>query len=152
MKNVIVFALGRDRFAVELRWVREVVTLGYVTPVPTAPPPIAGAVNVRGTVTPVLELPEVDSAPAKPPRRGDGALLLEVEGVSAALRVSNVETVTTLRAGSAPDRLDDGRGAEVTLLSVPTLVDGARNAVVQARAPRAGGNGDGDGDGDGDGE
>ena len=37
MKNVIVFALGGARYAVELRWVREVTKLGPVTPVPGGP-------------------------------------------------------------------------------------------------------------------
>src|SRR5947209_3983122 len=42
LRNVIVFALGAARYAVELRWVREVVTLGFVTAVPTAPAALGG--------------------------------------------------------------------------------------------------------------
>jgi chemotaxis signal transduction protein len=30
--------VGAGRYAIELRWVREVVTLGFVTNVPSAPP------------------------------------------------------------------------------------------------------------------
>jgi len=38
LRNVIVFTIGAVRYALELRWVREVVSLGFVTVVPTAPP------------------------------------------------------------------------------------------------------------------
>lgn len=138
MKNVIVFALGRARYAVELRWVREVITLGYVTPVPTAPAAIAGAVNVRGTVTPVIELGAAldPQAPAeKAPRRGDGAILLEVERLQAAVRVSNVETVTTLAAGRTPDTLDDGKGHDIPLVDAQALLAVAQTQVAAARPP-----------------
>ena len=43
LHNVIVFALAGARYAAELRWVREVITLGFVTEVPTAP---AGALRM----------------------------------------------------------------------------------------------------------
>ncbi len=145
MKNVVVFALGGERFAVELRWVREVVTLGYVTPVPTAPPAIAGAVNVRGTVTPVIDLTAALGGAAadsnhdpSSARRGDGAVLVEGEGVTAAIRVANVETVTTLRAGSKPDHLDDGRGHDLPLIDVPGLLAELQTTVAAARAPTGG--------------
>ena len=53
LKNVIVFTLGGpggERHAAELRWIREVVTLGFVTMIPGAPPGLAGAVNLRGNL------------------------------------------------------------------------------------------------------
>lgn len=139
MKNVIVFALGRARYAVELRWVREVVTLGYVTPIPTAPAAVVGAVNVGGTVTPVLELQaalgEDDDIPSKPPRRGDGAILLEVEGLQAAVRVRNVVTVTTLLSGKSKNTLDDGTGSDIPLIDAPDLLSRAHAQVAASRPP-----------------
>jgi len=127
MKNVIVFALGGARYAVELRWVREVVTLGFVTPVPGAPPAIAGVVNLRGTVTPVLDLlaalaDEPASASSRAPRKGDGAIVVEVEAVIAALHVSNVEEVSTL--GEKPDgeMLVDSHSREVPLVDCPDVI------------------------------
>ncbi len=141
MKNVVVFALGGARFAVELRWVREVITLAYVTPVPTAPAAIAGAVNVRGTVTPVIDLAAaLNSAPEsppteRPPRRGDGAVLVEGEGVTAAIRVANVETVTTLREGTTANHLDDGHGNQLPLIDVPGLLSELQTTVAAAHTP-----------------
>ena len=56
LRNVIVFTVGTARYAVELRWVREVVSLGFVTGVPTAPPALGGVCNLHGTILPVLDI------------------------------------------------------------------------------------------------
>ncbi|HTM20310.1 MAG TPA: chemotaxis protein CheW [Kofleriaceae bacterium] len=144
MKNVIVFALGGARYAVELRWVREVAVLGFVTPVPTAPASIGGVANLRGAVTPVvdvraaLELPPPparadDDGPARAPRKGDGAVVVDVDGLVAALWIDNVEQVATLR-DAAPGRLTDARGDELPLLDAPDLVRRVRAQVIAARS------------------
>jgi chemotaxis signal transduction protein len=135
MKNVIVFALGSARYAVELRWVREVITLGPVTPVAHAPEAVAGVVNYRGAITPVLDLALLlagsgDGPPAAA-HGGEGAILIQVEDARAALRVSSVVEVSTLRA--EPDRpggsLVDSRGRAVPIIDPPALLARARAAV-----------------------
>ena len=121
MRNVIVFATRWGRFAVELRWVREVVILGHVTPVPGAPAHIAGAINVRGTITPVMDVGKLQAADdshrksSDPPPgpytsapggrgsrtgvNGDGAVLLDVEDLAVALRIIKVDEVATVGDG-----------------------------------------------------
>jgi chemotaxis signal transduction protein len=99
LRNVIVFALGSARYAIELRWVREVVTLGFVTAVPTAPPAVGGVCNLHGTILAVLDVAALLDLPAgPPPRQGDGALVLEAEGLVCALRVDQVDHVASLPA------------------------------------------------------
>jgi len=146
VKNVIVFALGGARYAVELRWVREVITLGFVTPVPTAPPSIGGVANLRGAVTPVIDVrgagatppppaprPADDDAPLRSPRKGDGAVVVDVDGMVAALWMSNVEQVATLR-DVGPGEVSDVRGIVIPLLDAPELVGQVRAQVLAARA------------------
>lgn len=53
---VVAFTLGKDRYAIEAEWVREVVRLADFTPLPGAPPSIAGVVNYRGEIIPVVDL------------------------------------------------------------------------------------------------
>ena len=82
LRNVIVFAIGGVRYAVELRWVREVVSLGFVTAVPTAPAALGGVCNLHGAILPVLDVAALLGQPPGPPaRQGDGALVIETEGV-----------------------------------------------------------------------
>jgi chemotaxis signal transduction protein len=137
MKNVIVFALEGERYAVELRWVREVFTLGFVTPVPSAPAAFAGLVNLRGAITPVLTLPELLSeAPeaTSSARQGDAAVLLEVEGAAAALRITAVDEVSTLRQADDGADLLDSRGRRVPMLDPPALFERAQAATDALRA------------------
>ncbi len=149
MRNVIVFALGGGRYAVELRWVREVATLGFVTPVPTAPAAIGGVANLRGAVTPVVDVraafagdatpparPAEEDAPVRGPRKGDGAVVIDVDGLVAALWINNVEQVATLK-DAGPGQLADGRGGAIPLLDAPELVRRVRAQVVAVRPPSA---------------
>lgn len=134
LRNVIVFALGGTRYAAELRWVREVITLGFVTEIPTAPPGLVGAFNLRGTIVPVLDLPALlGTAPAHTPRQGDGALLLEADHAIAALRVDTIDEVGTLPAGPGAGTVIDARGRMVAVVDPPALV---RRAAAAAWAVR----------------
>src|SRR6188474_958346 len=100
LRNVIVFSIGARgtgatgaaRYAVELRWVREVVSLGFITNVPTAPPAVSGVCNLHGTILPVLDVSGLLGEPPGPPaRQGDGALVIELEGLVVALRIDQVD-------------------------------------------------------------
>jgi chemotaxis signal transduction protein len=128
LRNVIVFAIGAARFAVELRWVREVVTLGFVTAVPTAPPALGGVCNLHGTILPVLDVAALlDQAPGAPARQGDGAIVLEAEGVLCGLRVDQVDHVASLsETGGA---VVDASGRPLTLLDPQKLIRRAQELV-----------------------
>ena len=148
MKNVIVFALGQTRYAVELRWVREVFTLGPVTPVAHAPDAVAGVVNYRGAIVPILDLDVLlgrAAAQHSPVRSGEGAILIEVEEVRAALRVTSVVEVSSLRPEAGGEVLLDSSGRPVPLVEPPALVARARSlaesAAHAADATPAGGRG-----------
>jgi len=147
LRNVIVFAIGSARYAVELRWVREVVTLGFVTAVPTAPPALGGVCNLHGTILPVLDLmPLLEQPAGPPPRQGDGALVLESEGTVCALRVDQIDHVASLPMAdriSSPNLngLDagggvvDSSGRPLVLLDPQRLLRRAVELVTAASEP-----------------
>ncbi len=130
LRNVIVCAVGSARYAVELRWVREVVTLGFVTAVPTAPPAVGGVCNLHGAILPVLDVSVLlDGAPGPPARQGDGALVLEAEGTVCALRVDQVDHVATLL--ETDGQVVDSAGRPLVLLDPVRLVRRAVELVSQ---------------------
>lgn len=136
LKNVIVFTLGGPagaRHAAELRWIREVVTLGFVTIIPGAPAGLAGAVNLRGNLVPVLEPAALlgGGPSTTPARQGDAALVVEDGGVLAALRVDTVHEVATCAAEG--DGVVDGRGRALPLLDPREVVRRALAAVQATR-------------------
>lgn len=136
LRNVIVFAIGAARYAVELRWVREVVTLGFVTAVPTAPPALGGVCNLHGTILPVLDVAALLDMPAGPPaRQGDGALVLEADGITCGLRVDQVDHVASLF--EAEGAVVDAMGRPLTLLDPQRLLRRALEIVSSAIEPVA---------------
>jgi CheW-like domain len=135
LRNVIVFALGGSRWAAEIRHVREVVSLGFVSTVPTAPRGIAGVFNLRGTIVPVLDVLALTGHPPHlAPRQGDGALIVEIDGAIAALRVDNVDEVASFMIVPGGDHIVDSRGRDIQLVDPGVLL---RRALVAAQAVRA---------------
>jgi chemotaxis signal transduction protein len=131
VKNVLVVVLGEARFALELRWVREIFTLGAMTVVPTAPPIIAGVVNFKGSIVPVLHGRKLlGAAGRRAPTAGDALVLLDVEGTRAALAVDRIDAVTALEEGVV-DHLAAGKGlgGQVPLVDPRALIAAARQLV-----------------------
>ncbi len=54
--QVLTFALGRERFAIETRFVREVAKLSEFTPVPATPSFVVGIIGFRGDVLALVDL------------------------------------------------------------------------------------------------
>lgn len=61
--EIIGFVLASETYAVEMAFVREVVSLKEFTPVPGMPPFILGIVNVRGQILSVVDLKKFFSLP-----------------------------------------------------------------------------------------
>ena len=56
MVEVIVFALGEERYGIELTRVREILTYGAPTPLPGTKHFVKGVINIRGEIVPVIDL------------------------------------------------------------------------------------------------
>ena len=54
--EVATFTLSGERYAIETRYVREIVALADFTPVPGGPSVLFGVVNLRGDVLAVFDL------------------------------------------------------------------------------------------------
>ncbi|MBX3324778.1 MAG: chemotaxis protein CheW [Nitrospira sp.] len=54
--KVCVITLGDERFAIDLRQVREVFKLASVTPVPGMPDHVVGVANLRGVIVPLADV------------------------------------------------------------------------------------------------
>ena len=129
LRNVIVFTVAAARYAVELRWVREVVSLGFVTNVPTAPAVLGGVCNLHGTILPVLDVSALlDGVPGLPARQGDGAVVIEAEGLVCALRVDQVDHVASLYVTAGA--VTDTTGRPLVLLDPTHLIRRALELVT----------------------
>ena len=55
-REMLVFTLGGDEYAVDILKVQEIRGYEKVTPIPRAPDFLKGVVNLRGTIVPVVDL------------------------------------------------------------------------------------------------
>lgn len=61
--ELLVFRIGSERWALETRYVREVLPLRGMTPLPCTPAFVRGIINVRGHVVAVLDLKRLFGLP-----------------------------------------------------------------------------------------
>lgn len=88
--EILVVELAGRHYGAPLQAVREVFTLGPLTPVPTAPAAVAGVANLRGQVVPVLDLMRLLDLGLHRLRLGDPVVLVESEGTRVGLLVDRV--------------------------------------------------------------
>jgi purine-binding chemotaxis protein CheW len=72
---MLIFPLGNERYAFAGKQVREIRPRGKLTPLPGTPPFIAGLMNVRGRIVPVIDLRaffDLGSPPVNGDRTRDG--------------------------------------------------------------------------------
>lgn len=55
-RQLVVFALGKEEFGIEISRVREIVRLQNVTAIPQALEYVMGIVNLRGQIVPIVDL------------------------------------------------------------------------------------------------
>jgi hypothetical protein len=128
--SVTIHRAGRA-FSLGLEQVREAIDLEHLTPVPTAPPAIAGVVNLRGEVVPVLNLGALVGGSTNRPRPGDVLVVVEEGGMRVAIAV---DRVAFMPAGTDPTRAAGGLAIEP--LDAQQLIAMATQAVADSRTDR----------------
>ncbi len=126
--GILTFELDNRRFAVELRFVREVLPAGAVTPVPGAPAVVRGLVNARGTLATAIDVGPMHGLAARTPRAGDPVVLLELPPQP----WSDGQPARTALLVDRVLEIGDSVAEGAVQLDVPTLVAQVRRAVESA--------------------
>lgn len=92
----LVFGLHGSRYAVEASAVREIVRLPELTPIGETPDYVAGVVNLRGKIVPVLDLNRRFGYPPQRYRLEDSVVVLESDEGLSGLIVNQVYAVREL--------------------------------------------------------
>ncbi len=104
-QTVLVFSLGKLRYAIELEQIAEVLANASPVPVPGAPPELRGVVQVRGEIRPVWELARLLEVEWLDAGQTAYVLLVRIGGHEVGLRVGAVEGIRTVR----PEETTPGR-------------------------------------------
>ena len=112
--ELLEFLLGKERYAVETAFVGEVFPPGEITPVPCTPPFVAGVVNLRGRIVPVVDLKILFGIRSAGEKRGARIVLLQSGGAEMGLLTDGVPGIGII-----------GRETVRPPLSVPSGLPGA---------------------------
>jgi len=94
--NLACFEVKEQVYAIEVEYVREIVRLMEITPLPNAPSLIEGLIDLRGMVIPVLDLVRALNRGTASTGMDARILVLEVDGLVLGLWVDAATDVLTL--------------------------------------------------------
>jgi purine-binding chemotaxis protein CheW len=94
--RIVVFALDEPRYALPLSAVKRVVRSVEITPLPNAPAIIQGAINVQGTIIPVVNIRERLQLPAREIHCGDHFIIARTQRRNVALVADYVADIREL--------------------------------------------------------
>ena len=138
-REVLVFVLGGEEYAVDILKVQEIRGYDKVTPIPKAPAFLKGIVNLRGTIVPVIDLrvkfglddPKYDSTTVMIVLRiGARVIGVVVDGVSDTLGISAQDVKPAPSMGALVDTsylagLVAKEGRMILLLDIERFLSGA---------------------------
>jgi len=92
--RVCIFAIDDSQYAVDLRHIREVLPIEFITPIPGLPPVVIGMTNVRGSVVPIIDLRLLLGL--RPRQLPPFAMVLRHEGYELAVLVDRAPEIITV--------------------------------------------------------
>jgi purine-binding chemotaxis protein CheW len=138
-REVLLFTLEAQRYALPLEDVRELVRAVRLTPLPRAPAVVEGLLNLRGELLPVLDVRRRFRLPARRLSPSDHLIVAQAGARRFALRVDRAEGLLALEPGQldpSPRELP-GVGYVAGALKLPdglVLLHDLRTFLSQAEA------------------
>jgi purine-binding chemotaxis protein CheW len=136
----VVFRLQRDRYALPLAAVREVVvTPSGLTRVPRSPKALKGVMNLRGRVVPVIDLQALLQLEATQTQKATKIVLMELGRRELGLLITDVDGIESIeKVGAAARSAPTVRGlARLGALAITVLdPDGLDSAIALACTTR----------------
>jgi purine-binding chemotaxis protein CheW len=96
IEQVVIFLLNKQRFAIPLHLVRQIIRAVEVTPVPNVPQTICGVINYHGSVIPVYDFHRRIGITGVITKPGNRFIITSVSGFVIALRVDEIEGIEQL--------------------------------------------------------
>jgi len=109
-KQMVVFKIGGEDFALDIIRAKEVVMMRGITPIPEAAESVEGVLNLRGNLIPVFDLRKRLRAAQSNSKSDERIIVVELEGVTAGFIVdgaSELIRVSEKDIESVPDLLTE---------------------------------------------
>jgi purine-binding chemotaxis protein CheW len=93
--QVIAFSLGREMYGVDVHQIKEIIKVKECVKVPNAPDYVEGVINLRGQITPIINLRKVFGMEQHPMDENSRIIMVELESDVVGLIVDSVVGVVT---------------------------------------------------------
>jgi Chemotaxis signal transduction protein len=90
------FSFSKETFAIEIKYVTEIVGIQPITPVPEVPDYVMGIINLRGKIIPVIDMRIKFRKPAADYNDRTCIIVVDLEETSVGFIVDNVEEVLSI--------------------------------------------------------
>jgi purine-binding chemotaxis protein CheW len=122
--QMVSFKLGEEDFGIDIFKVREINKMMEITKVPNAPSYVEGVVNLRGKVTPIIDLRKRLGLPEREDQSESNIVEVDIEDKAVGLIVDSVEEVLRIPSNitEEPPELATGINSEF-ITSVAKLED-----------------------------
>lgn len=98
VKELIAFKLGEEEFGVDIKQIKEIANLTDVTRVPNVPSFVEGVTNLRGKITPIVDLRKKFGLKSKGSSKDSRIVIAELDGHLVGLIVDEVTDVLNMPA------------------------------------------------------
>lgn len=92
----LIFRIGNEFYAIEVRYVTEIVGIQTITEIPELPEYIRGIINLRGTIIPVMDVRLRFKKPFKEYNDRTCVIVIDIQDVSIGLIVDSVSEVLSI--------------------------------------------------------
>lgn len=140
MRKLITFEVEGQVFAIDIMAIREIRAWSPVTRLPHVPHYVAGVVNLRGTVLPVIDLAARLGWPATEPTPRHAIIVVQLDGQARGLIVESVSDIATLADDVLQPPPQTSDADIVAFLDGIAAVDDQMVMVLDLNALKDGGN------------
>lgn len=100
IEQVVIFLLNKQRFAIPLNMVKQIIRAVEVTSVPNVPQTICGVINYHGSVIPVYDFHQRIGIPGVITKPGNRFIITSISDFVIALRVDDIEGIEQLNSNN----------------------------------------------------
>ncbi|AIT81168.1 MULTISPECIES: chemotaxis protein CheW [Novosphingobium] len=133
-RELITFQVSGQVFALDIMQIREIRAWSPVTPMPRVPSYVAGVVNLRGTVLPVVDLAARLGWPATEATPRHAIIVCQVNGQAQGLIVESVSDIVTFDSETLQAPPSTGNDSVVPFLEGLAAIDDNMVMVLDLQA------------------
>ncbi|SMC35865.1 chemotaxis protein CheW [Papillibacter cinnamivorans] len=127
----LTFSLGKEVYAIEIKFVTEIIGIQPITEVPELPNYVKGIINLRGKIIPVIDIRLRFKKPPADYTDRTCIIVVEMKDVSIGLIVDNVSEVLSIADDDIVPPPEISQGTENRYLKAIGKVEGEVKLILE---------------------